>query len=125
MTDSVSNREANLPFTGFQNKYGENTFSLINIDIPSFISSIKMRKRALSKLAPACVMSFCDVFRVWCALCYHFRYNFSCIDNFASNLCGKGNWKLFSYFLQSLVLKMSFFEDECFILYAEKCIINF
>lgn len=26
----------------------------------------------------------------------------------------------FSYVLQSLILKMSFFEDECFVLYAEK-----
>lgn len=84
MMDSVSNQEANLPFTGFQKKYGENTFSLINTDIHSFISLIKMWKRALSKSAPACVMSFCDVFRMRCALCYHFRYNFSCIDNFGS-----------------------------------------
>jgi len=32
-----------------------------------------MQTRALSKLAAACVMSFCDVFRTWYALCSHSR----------------------------------------------------
>lgn len=43
MIDSVSNQEANLPFTGFQNKYrGKKPFSHISTETHSFISLIKM-----------------------------------------------------------------------------------